>query len=131
MLTGEHVGYDVSCGAWHRSHQARRRSGRNDHHGRHCAWVHIVDDDVVIVASKIVSKTENRIVDLAEVTVSHHARGLAEKTGRDARLCQLYLDESTTILGVKGRHVVTIDRRGFQGTGAGVDMSNVGPRSAG
>lgn len=89
------------------------------------------DHDVVVVAQKVVSKAENRIVDLASVNPSARALKLAERTGRDARLCQLYLDESKAILNVKGRHVVTVDNRGFQGTGAGVDMSNVGPRSEG
>lgn len=89
------------------------------------------DHDVVVVAQKVVSKAENRIVELATVTPSPRALRLAERTGRDARVCQLYLDESKAILNVKGRHVVTVDNRGFQGTGAGVDMSNVGPRSEG
>jgi coenzyme F420-0:L-glutamate ligase/coenzyme F420-1:gamma-L-glutamate ligase len=89
------------------------------------------DDDVVTVASKIVSKAEGRIIDLDDVEVSERAAKLAATTRRDARLCQLYLDESKAILEVKGRHVVTVDVRGFQGTGAGVDMSNVGPRSDG
>jgi coenzyme F420-0:L-glutamate ligase / coenzyme F420-1:gamma-L-glutamate ligase len=89
------------------------------------------DRDVVVVAQKVVSKAENRVLDLASVTPSPRALRLAERTGRDARLCQLYLDESSSILNVKGRHVVTVDNRGFQGTGAGVDMSNAGPRSEG
>lgn len=89
------------------------------------------DGDVVVVASKIVSKAENRIVDLADVTPSERALRLSERTGRDARLCQLYLNESKAILNIKGRHIVTVDRRGFQGTGAGVDMSNIGLRSQG
>jgi coenzyme F420-0:L-glutamate ligase/coenzyme F420-1:gamma-L-glutamate ligase len=91
----------------------------------------LAERDVVVVASKIVSKAEGRIVDLASVTPSTRAVRLAERTGRDARLCQLYLEESRAVLDVKGRHVVTVDRRGFQGTGAGVDMSNIGPRSDG
>jgi coenzyme F420-0:L-glutamate ligase/coenzyme F420-1:gamma-L-glutamate ligase len=86
------------------------------------------DDDVVAVASKIVSKAEGRIVALADVHTSERAAKLAASTGRDARVCQLYLEESIAVLEVKGRHVVTVDRRGFWGTGAGVDMSNIGPR---
>jgi coenzyme F420-0:L-glutamate ligase/coenzyme F420-1:gamma-L-glutamate ligase len=87
--------------------------------------------DVVVVASKIVSKAEGRLVDLADVVPTERAQRLAERTGRDPRVCQLYIDESRAILNVKGRHVVTIDRRGFVGTGAGVDMSNVALRSKG
>jgi coenzyme F420-0:L-glutamate ligase / coenzyme F420-1:gamma-L-glutamate ligase len=91
----------------------------------------LANRDVVVVAQKAVSKAENRIVNLAEVQPSERAQRLAVRTGRDARLCQLYLDEAKAVIEVKGRHVVTIDRRGFLGTGAGVDMSNVGPRSEG
>jgi len=86
----------------------------------------LADGDVVVVAQKIVSKAEGRIVRLADVHPSAHAEELARRTGRDARLCQLCLDESKAILEVKGRHVVTVHRLGFVGTGAGVDRSNAG-----
>jgi coenzyme F420-0:L-glutamate ligase/coenzyme F420-1:gamma-L-glutamate ligase len=91
----------------------------------------LADGDVVVIAQKIVSKAEGRIVHLADVTPSPRAEKLARLTGRDARLCQLYLDESTAITAVNGRHVVTVHRLGFVGTGAGVDMSNVGERADG
>jgi coenzyme F420-0:L-glutamate ligase/coenzyme F420-1:gamma-L-glutamate ligase len=91
----------------------------------------LADHDVVVIAQKVVSKAEGRVVDLATVTPSPRALRLAERTGRDPRVCQLYLIESRAVLNVKGRHVVTIDNRGFQATGAGVDLSNVGPRGEG
>jgi len=91
----------------------------------------LVDGDVVVVAQKIVSKAEGRVVNLADVIATERAQRLAERTGRDARLCQLYLDEARAVINVKGRHVVTVDKRGFLGTGSGVDMSNVGLRSEG
>jgi coenzyme F420-0:L-glutamate ligase/coenzyme F420-1:gamma-L-glutamate ligase len=91
----------------------------------------LVDGDVIVVAQKIVSKSENRVVHLGDVAPTERAVRLAERTGRDPRLCQLYLDESKAIVDVSGRHVVTIHRLGFLGTGAGVDMSNVGKRSDG
>lgn len=87
--------------------------------------------DVVVVAQKAVSKAEGRIIDLASVTPSERALRLAERTGRDPRVCQLYLDESCAILDIKGRHVVTLDNRGLVSTGAGVDSSNAGPRGDG
>ena len=88
----------------------------------------LADGDVLVVAQKIVSKAEGRIIPLSEVIPSERAEKLARRTGRDARLCQLYLDESRAITEVKGRHVVTVHRLGFTGTGAGVDMSNAGKR---
>lgn len=59
--------------------------------------------------------------DLAAV-ITQAAAADGRLTGRDARLCQLFLNESVT--GVCGRHVVTIHRLAFTGTGADVDMSN-------
>jgi coenzyme F420-0:L-glutamate ligase/coenzyme F420-1:gamma-L-glutamate ligase len=91
----------------------------------------ITDGDVLVVAQKVVSKAEGRIVRLDAVVPSPRAEKLGRITARDARLCQLYLDESRAVVDIKGRHVVTIHRLGFEGTGAGVDMSNVGRRSDG
>lgn len=91
----------------------------------------LADADVVVVAQKIVSKAEDRIVHLPDVAPTPEAVELAGRTGRDARLCQLYLDESAAVLEVRGRHVVTVHRLGFTGTGAGVDMSNVADRADG
>jgi len=85
----------------------------------------LADGDVIVVAQKIVSQAEGRVVNLADVVPTDRAVRLGERTGRDPRLCQLYLNESSAIVDINGRHVVTIDRRGLHG--AGVDMSNVGP----
>jgi len=89
------------------------------------------DDDVLVVAQKIVSKAEGRVRNLADVTPTERAKRLAAHTGRDPRVCQLYLDESKAILEVKGRHVVTLHKLGLVGTGAGIDASNVAKRSDG
>jgi coenzyme F420-0:L-glutamate ligase/coenzyme F420-1:gamma-L-glutamate ligase len=82
--------------------------------------------DIIVVAHKIVSKAENACVKLSEITPSIYAGELAEKTGRDPRLCQVYINESREILGINGRHILTRDRLGFVSTGAGVDSSNSG-----
>lgn len=95
------------------------------------AGLALADGDVIVIAQKVVSKAEGRIVCLAGVTPTAEADELAARTGRDARLCQLYLDESAAVTEVRGRHVVTVHRLGFVGTGAGVDMSNVAGRADG
>ncbi len=89
----------------------------------------LIDKDVIVIAQKIVSKAEGRIVSLRNVTPSARADELAKATGRDPRLCQVYLDESDEILGTKGRMVITRHRLGIVNTGACVDRSNVGPYS--
>jgi len=85
----------------------------------------IKDHDIVVIAQKVVSKAEGATVNLSDVTPSARAIELAEMTGRDARLCQVYLDESSEVLSVKGRMVITRHRLGFECSGAGVDRSNV------
>ena len=84
------------------------------------------DGDVVVVAQKIVSKSEGRVVALDTVTPTERARKLAERTDRDPRLVQLYLDEAQAILQIIGRHVVTLDNRGIVDTAGGVDSGNAG-----
>jgi coenzyme F420-0:L-glutamate ligase/coenzyme F420-1:gamma-L-glutamate ligase len=86
----------------------------------------LADGDVLVVAQKIVSKAEDRLVRLDTVEPGERARRLADRTGRDPRLCQLYLDESRHVLEIIGRHVVTLDHRGLVDTSGGVDSSNAG-----
>ena len=86
------------------------------------------DKDIIVVAQKVISKAENAVVKLSEIKkVSQEASELSQKTGRDARLCQVYLDESTEVSHVKGRMVITRHRLGFICSGSGVDRSNVAP----
>lgn len=63
--------------------------------------VDIDNGDLIVLAQKIVSKAEGMIVKLSNVIVSPAARKLAVQTGRDARLCQLYLDEASEVIAVK------------------------------
>ncbi len=85
----------------------------------------VLDGDVFVVAQKIVSRAENRIVPLSSITSTAEANELAEKTGRDPRLCQLILDHSK-VLYCNGRAVITEDRLGIVSTSAGIDRSNSG-----
>ncbi len=87
--------------------------------------------DIVAVAQKIVSKAEGRTVDLAMIEPSVQARELAGQTGRDPRLCQVYLNESSAVLRIKGRMIITRHKLGFECSSAGVDRSNVAPHAAG
>jgi len=82
--------------------------------------------DVLVVAQKIVSKAENRFVDLAAVTPSVRAQELAAVTGKDARLVEAILAESTEVLRAKLHVIVVRHRLGYVMAQAGVDRSNVG-----
>lgn len=82
--------------------------------------------DIVVLAQKIVSKAEDRIVDLASVTPDDRAIEVAAQTEKDPRLVQLVLDESSDIMRAKPGLLITRHRLGFIMANAGIDASNVG-----
>lgn len=83
--------------------------------------------DVLVIAQKIVSKSEGRYRFLDEVAVSAEAAGLALEVNKDPRLVQVILDESVRIVR-KRRDVLIVEHRlGFIQANAGVDRSNVSP----
>ena len=87
----------------------------------------IRDRDIIVVAQKIVSKAEGRLVRLSEVRASQKAAEIAKITKKDPRLVELILKESKTILKVSSEAIVAKDKRGLICINAGVDRSNVAP----
>jgi len=87
--------------------------------------------DVVVVAQKVVSKSEGRVVDLDTVTASPRARELAKQliAQPDPRVVQVVLDESVRVIRSE-RVLITETRHGFVCANSGVDHSNVGGRNA-
>ncbi len=87
------------------------------------------DGDVIVVASKAVSTSENRRVDLTTVTPSAEALDLSARTGKPAEVVQLILDESDEhfVVGAHGP-IIARHRLGLQLTAAGVDRD--GPDAA-
>jgi len=90
------------------------------------AQISIEENDVIVIAHKVISKAEGAQINQADVTPSEIAKDLSEKTGRDAKLCQVIIDESAEILGTNGRMIITKHRLGFICTNAAVDHSNAG-----
>jgi coenzyme F420-0:L-glutamate ligase/coenzyme F420-1:gamma-L-glutamate ligase len=84
------------------------------------------EDDVVVVAHKVVSKAEGRVVDLAAVTPSARAMALAAETEKDPRIVELILAESTRIVRARKGLVIAEHRLGFIMANAGIDQSNSG-----
>jgi coenzyme F420-0:L-glutamate ligase/coenzyme F420-1:gamma-L-glutamate ligase len=84
------------------------------------------DDDVVVITSKIVSKAEGRLVDLATITPSARACELATVTEKDPRLVELVLRESTGVSRARPGILIVRHRLGFTSSVAGIDHSNVG-----
>jgi coenzyme F420-0:L-glutamate ligase / coenzyme F420-1:gamma-L-glutamate ligase len=80
------------------------------------------DRDVVVVAQKIVSKAEGRVVHLGDVEPSEAARSLA--ADEDPRRLEAILRESTRIVRSRPPLVIAETRHGFVCASAGVDASN-------
>jgi coenzyme F420-0:L-glutamate ligase/coenzyme F420-1:gamma-L-glutamate ligase len=82
--------------------------------------------DVIVVAQKVVSKSEGRIVSLQTVTASSEAVRIASDliAGPDPRMVQVILDESVRVLR-SHRVLITETRHGFVCANGGVDHSNV------
>ena len=85
----------------------------------------LCDGDVVVIAQKIVSKAEGRIVPLASVLPSAEAHSLAQKVNKDPRLVELILRESTEIVRYRRDVLIVAHRLGFIMANAGIDHSNV------
>ncbi len=92
--------------------------------------IRLQDGDILVLAQKIVSKAENRLVNLATVTPSTAALELAEKTGKDPRLAELVIRESREILRARPGTAIVEHRLGFVCANAGIDHSNVEPATA-
>lgn len=85
-----------------------------------------IDHDILVVTQKIVSKSEGRVVKLAEIKPSAHAIAIAKEVRKDARLIELVLSESTEIVRQARDVLIVAHRGGFVMANAGVDQSNVG-----
>lgn len=83
------------------------------------------DGDILVLAQKIVSKVENRLVNLDAVKPSKKALELAAKSQKDPRLVELIIQESNEIMRVRPGTIIVEHRLGFVCANAGIDHSNV------
>ena len=81
--------------------------------------------DVLVFAQKIVSKAEDRFVNLDKIIPSSEAKKLADETGKDARLVEVILQESVRLVRTRENLIIVEHRLGFVCANAGVDHSNV------
>jgi coenzyme F420-0:L-glutamate ligase/coenzyme F420-1:gamma-L-glutamate ligase len=82
--------------------------------------------DVLVVAHKIVSKAEDRCVELATVKPSDRALAIAAEIGKDPRLVEVVLAESKRIVRKRPGLLIAEHRIGYVMANAGIDQSNVG-----
>jgi coenzyme F420-0:L-glutamate ligase/coenzyme F420-1:gamma-L-glutamate ligase len=95
--------------------------------GLRAADLTLATGDVLVLAQKIVSKAEGRLVRLADVTPSARALELARITQKEARFVEVVLSESKEVLRARFNTLIVEHRLGFVCANAGVDRSNVGP----
>lgn len=87
--------------------------------------IKLQDGDILVVAQKIVSKSEGRWVDLNEIIPTSRASELAEGIEKDARLVELVLRESNEVLRTRPGTIIVEHKLGFVCANAGIDHSNV------
>src|SRR3954463_15551706 len=85
---------------------------------------HVRDGDVVVVAHKVVSKSEGAVVRLEHVEPHEHAYELAAEHGKDPRPIQAILDETAEIVRSPPGVLICRTHHGFVCANAGVDTSN-------
>jgi len=83
------------------------------------------DSDAIVFTSKIIAKSEGRVVDLSGVRVSSEAERIAKETEKDPRIVQLVLNEAKAIVRMMKNHVIVETKHGFVCANAGVDESNI------
>ena len=87
--------------------------------------IKLEDGDILVIAQKIVSKSEGRYVRLADVKPSERAFQLAAETEKDPRLMELILSESREIVRYRSSVIVAENRQGVVLANGGIDHSNV------
>ena len=81
--------------------------------------------DVLVVAQKIISKAEGRLVRLSDVAVRADGAALAQQTGRTSVLAQLIVEESHEVMRASPVAIITRHKTGHVLANAGIDASNV------
>ncbi len=83
------------------------------------------EGDIVVVAQKVISKAEGRLIDLKLVNPSEKSLQIAEQNDKDPRLIELILNESVDILRLARGILIVETKRGLICANAGIDQSNV------
>jgi coenzyme F420-0:L-glutamate ligase / coenzyme F420-1:gamma-L-glutamate ligase len=90
------------------------------------AAVELADDDVVVVTSKVVSKAEGAVVELATVEPSAFAAEFGRRWGKDPRVVEVVLRQARRVVRMAGPVLITETRHGFVCANSGVDQSSSG-----
>ena len=83
------------------------------------------DGDILVIAQKIISKQEGRLIDLSTVIPSLLAEGISSQYQKDPRIVELILSESKRIVRMKNEILIVETNQGFICANAGIDESNI------
>jgi coenzyme F420-0:L-glutamate ligase/coenzyme F420-1:gamma-L-glutamate ligase len=83
------------------------------------------DGDIIVIAQKIISKQEGRLIRLTDVTPSLLSQGISSQYQKDSRIIELILSESKRIVRMHNGILVVETNNGFVCANAGIDESNV------
>jgi len=83
--------------------------------------------DILVIAQKVVSKAEGRLVRLSAVTPGNQALELAEITGKDPAIVQVILDDSHEVVRARRGLLIVEQKSGWVCAHGGMDRSNVQP----
>jgi len=83
------------------------------------------DDDVLVLAQKIISKAEDRYLDLRTVEPTPEAIALAEEVDKEPNKVQAILDESNEVVRKRKGVLIVEHKLGFVQANAGIDQSNI------
>ena len=87
----------------------------------------VLDGDIFVIAQKIVSKSEDRYVNLSSIIPSKNALKLAKSINRDPRLVEVILSESIDVVRHAPGVLIVQHRLGYVMANAGIDASNLEP----
>ncbi|HJR85572.1 MAG TPA: coenzyme F420-0:L-glutamate ligase [Nitrososphaeraceae archaeon] len=86
----------------------------------------LLENDVVVITHKIISKAEGKTADLSTIIPSEESSKISLNTGKDPRLVELIISQSNEIVKIERDIIVAETKHGFVCANAGIDASNVG-----
>ena len=87
--------------------------------------IDLVENDILVVSQKIISKQEGRIIELDSVVPSILAEGISAAYDKDPRIVELILSESERIVRMQRGIIIVKTHHGFVCANAGIDESNI------
>jgi len=85
----------------------------------------IEDGDIIVITHVVISRAEDAVVNLDEVTPSEFAKNVAKQVEKDPALVETIFRESKSIVRMGDKHLICETRHGLICANAGIDKSNV------